>query len=220
MNPTQEALNLIRETEAQLRKLAADAVSQGLYEDAMQLTFWGKSLARLSSESDSQSTMEVSPSSLLGARGTGKESASTSRGTAAISKSGKKARRTGKRRKSKKSSQYPRFFRSAKNLVKVAWSKSTKKEYSHRATRSLVDIVASVLSKLGASGDLLTAHDFMPILHPEDGSEIPSYQAYLCLAWFRAEGLVIQHGRQGYTVPDAALLRDGVAERWDALPRS
>lgn len=211
----------MRETETKLRSLAAEAVGQGRYEDAMQLTLWGRALARLCSEGSNasataeQGTMTRSP----GAGTTGAQSAAATEKKGGGRRSAKRTKKQRKRGRTTRSAQYPRFFRRAKNLVKVGWSKSARKEYSHRVGRALVDMVASVLAKLGTSDELFTANDFMPILNPQDGTEIPSYQAYLCLAWFRKEGLVTQHGRQGYTIPEANSLTSKVAERWDALPR-
>jgi hypothetical protein len=45
----------------------------------------------------------------------------------------------------------------------------------------------------------------------------PTYQFYVCLAWLRSVGLVVQHGRQGYTVPDPAKLKSAAGAAWTAL---
>ncbi len=37
----------------------------------------------------------------------------------------------------------------------------------------------------------------------EGEGPISSCQVYLCIAWFRRAGLVVQHGRRGYTLPIA-----------------
>ena len=49
-----------------------------------------------------------------------------------------------------------------------------------------------------------------------DGEEIPSYQAYLALAWFRSLGVVESRGKDGYavTVPD---LQSRVEQAWNDL---
>ena len=47
---------------------------------------------------------------------------------------------------------------------------------------------------------------------------MPSYQAYLALAWFRVEALVTQHGRQGYSLPEGINLTNEAERRWDKLP--
>jgi hypothetical protein len=50
-----------------------------------------------------------------------------------------------------------------------------------------------------------------------DGGEVPGYQAYLCLAWLRATGLVQQHGRQGYTISKKTDLAAAVEGAWEKL---
>ena len=54
---------------------------------------------------------------------------------------------------------------------------------------------------------------------PQLGTEIPTYQAYLCLAWLRGAALIEQHGRQGYSVPAAAQLAGLAVRRFEQLAR-
>ena len=51
-------------------------------------------------------------------------------------------------------------------------------------------------------------------LHDQSGAELPSYQAYLCLAWLVAAGLLERHGRQGYTIPNAQDLDRDLDAAW------
>jgi hypothetical protein len=51
------------------------------------------------------------------------------------------------------------------------------------------------------------------------GAEVPSYQAYLVLAWLRKENMITQHGRQGYSLPSAVNLAASVKEQWERLPK-
>ena len=47
---------------------------------------------------------------------------------------------------------------------------------------------------------------------------IPGCQVYLCVAWFRRTGLVVQHGRRGYTLPIApAKFPAKVKSTWQEL---
>jgi hypothetical protein len=50
-------------------------------------------------------------------------------------------------------------------------------------------------------------------------AELPSYQAYLCLAWLVVAGVLEKHGRQGYTVNAAGDLDAVVESAWQQLPR-
>ena len=77
--------------------------------------------------------------------------------------------------------------------------------------------IGGYLDLSAAEGSLLTTDDFMPLVDPDDASEIPSYQAYLCLAWLRKVGLVTKQGRQGYTVQRPRDLQRLVDESWQRL---
>ena len=58
----------------------------------------------------------------------------------------------------------------------------------------------------------------LPLKDPADGTEIPTYQVYLCLAWLRQAKLVEQHGRQGYSLPDSAHLDALAGKLFEQLP--
>jgi hypothetical protein len=59
--------------------------------------------------------------------------------------------------------------------------------------------------------------EVLPLNNPGDGSELPSYQVYLSLAWLRAEDLIVQHGRQGYSLPPGSDLERESERRWGEL---
>jgi hypothetical protein len=95
--------------------------------------------------------------------------------------------------------EYPKFLREGQSLVKIGWSKSDKKPYEHRAPKRVLDVLVAALLELGQGGRRFTTDELLPLRDGKD--DIPSYQAYLTLAWLRAEHLVRQHGRQGYSLP-------------------
>ena len=64
---------------------------------------------------------------------------------------------------------------------------------------------------------MFTTEDLLPLHDTADGTDVPSYQVYVCLAWLRHEKLVHQEGRQGYRLADGFALRDSVAKRWEEL---
>src|SRR5438105_2007566 len=100
----------------------------------------------------------------------------------------------------------------------MGWSKSDKATYEHRSPRDVLDRLVARIAKAGGRGERFTTEQIMP-LHDSDGSELPSYQAYLCLAWLVAEGLIERYGRQGYTVADVTSLPPAVDRAWSALPK-
>jgi hypothetical protein len=130
----------------------------------------------------------------------------------------RKARKGPQRARSSKLEGYPRFFRSADDLVKIGWSKRERAEYQHKAPQSVLALLIRKLAVAGAGGRMFTANDLFP-LTTDHGIEIPIYQAYLCLAWLRNEGLIQPHGRQGYTVNDEEKLGPAVDDHWQRLDK-
>jgi hypothetical protein len=112
---------------------------------------------------------------------------------------------------------YPKFFRQGDHLVKVSWSKKERGEYQHKAARRVVEPLAVAIARRAANGRQFTSEDIFPLKDPEDGGEVPSYQAYAALAWFKASGPVRPHGRRGYTAGNPERLLEAVATAWEKL---
>jgi hypothetical protein len=110
---------------------------------------------------------------------------------------------------------YPRFIRDGDRLVKVGWSKKEQAEYQHRAPKQAVDALMTALARLGDKEFSMAA--LLPIVN-EQGEEIPSYQAYLALAWLRSWGGVRRESRGDYSVHPERLLGSEVTAQWQALP--
>ncbi len=103
-------------------------------------------------------------------------------------------------------------------LVKVGYSKSDRREYEHRSPREVLDRLTTLVTKLGAGGRRFTTEQILP--PGEDQlADLPSYQVYLCLALLVRTGLLVRHGRQGYTVPEGADLKQAVDQAWSNLPK-
>lgn len=111
--------------------------------------------------------------------------------------------------------QYPRFERDETRLVKVGWSKKERREYEHRTPLEAVFAVADRLATAVPPGKAFTMDGLMPF-KGADGAEIPSYQAYLILAWLRDSGAVEQRGKDGYAVVTGALAHARVQAAWEA----
>jgi len=52
----------------------------------------------------------------------------------------------------------------------------------------------------------------------QDGTEVPSYQAYLVLAWLRERGTVQRQGNDGYKLARKNLSADMIVELWAQTP--
>lgn len=112
---------------------------------------------------------------------------------------------------------YPRFARRADQIVKIGWSKREKSEYQHKAPREAALVLARAAAEAGKDGRVFQISTILPLSDPTDGSEIPDYQVYLVIAWWRAAGLLDQHGRQGYSIPKAGQLSQAVESAWTKL---
>jgi hypothetical protein len=113
---------------------------------------------------------------------------------------------------------YPRFARRGDQLVKFGWSKREKIEYEHKAPRQAALVLARAATEAGKDGRIIQIKALLPLRDPTDGSEIPDYQVYLVIAWWRTVGLLDQHGRQGYSIPNASQLYQAVESAWAKLP--
>jgi hypothetical protein len=118
---------------------------------------------------------------------------------------------------SPKSGTYPQFVREGDNLVKIGWSKADKSEYQHKSPKAALDALVGSLEKIGAGGKRFAMESVIPLMTSEDGSEIPPYQVYLCLAWLRRISAVTQHGRQGYSLKRDKGLAAAAEEAWRAM---
>lgn len=112
---------------------------------------------------------------------------------------------------------YPRFVRRGDHLVKIGWSKREKSEYVHKAPRQAAFVLARAAAEAGRDGRIFQINALLPLSDPTDGNEIPDYQVYLVIAWWRSAGLLDQHGRQGYSIPNASQLYQAVESAWTKL---
>ena len=109
---------------------------------------------------------------------------------------------------------YPKFARAGEGLVKIGWSKRSRAEYEHRAPEVVVLAVVSALRDMGSSQ--FTMAELTPV-RDEDGTEVPSYQVYLVVAWLRTCGAVRKAGRGAYVASPERLSVGAVKEHWVAL---
>lgn len=198
MNIENEALAILQNAEKDLRRLIAQAATAGDYSGTVKVAGWAKTitdLIRMSTQSTGSSIQGTSQ--------------------AEIRKTERVARHLSKSPKER--SRYPRFLQANGNLIRVAWSSREKKEYQHKAPRTVVDALVLVLQRNGKDGRIFTTDTILPI-HDGNDNEIPNYQSYVCISWLKQIGLIDQHGRQGYSIPRIADLPKNVESLWAALP--
>ena len=195
-----KVLEILSRAEADIRVLIQEQLSQGLYGEVVTTAQLADSLLRLAH---------------------GQEDSTASGGLAVDlsgnSRSGIAALPEPPRRRPARD--YPLFLRDGDRLVKIAWSKRERAEYEHRAPQRVIQILIDTVRKKKGEGKLFEATDILPMKDSATRQEIPSYQAYLALAWLRHVGLVSKKGRAGYVLK-AAASPERVAELWEVLPVS
>jgi hypothetical protein len=111
---------------------------------------------------------------------------------------------------------YPRFERQGDRLVKIAWSKKDRREYEHRSTADIIFRIAELFERDRGLRTAFMMDDLMPFT-TRSGADIPSYQAYLALAWFRSLGVIEARGKDGYALV-VENLRNRIKSAWNSLP--
>jgi hypothetical protein len=212
-----KALEIVRQAEAQLQQLLLRAAQQGDYETARVLAEWAKPLKQVTQQSDS---VDVRDSVALA---NGKARVQAEAYPATVHKrtdAGKSPLRHKANRTKAARGEFPKFLRDGEELLKIGWSKREKKVYRHKAPKRVVVLVSESLQQAAQDGERFVMDQILPIRDRETDSDVPSYQAYLSLAWLRKEKLIVQHGRQGYSLRPETDLPNAVEERWNVLPKS
>lgn len=215
MSTAKTAVAVLAEAEAKLRELVGQAAAQGDYDVAVRVATVAKDVAALAAGID-----EGAPVTSGASGHTATTSASGPPAEPPICRPaprGSSGRAVRSRRTPPKGT-YPRFFRQGDYLVKVSWSKKERGEYQHKAARRVVELLAAAIARRAAHGRQFTSEDIFPLKDPETGGEVPSYQAYAALAWFKASGLVRPHGRQGYSARNQDALLGILPSAWERLP--
>ena len=112
--------------------------------------------------------------------------------------------------------QYPHFQREADKLVKIGWSERDKGAYEHRAPRDGVLRVCEEINRRSSRSKRFRMDDILPELTAGKHA-LPTYQAYLTLAWLRSLRAIDRDGKDGYRVKSGPLSADRVLALWEAV---
>jgi len=190
MDLISEATAVLRKAELSLKELVSRAASLGDYSSAVQIAGW----AHVVSEETK-----------------GQPKKQTRSGKSPTEPYKRSARGADRKR------DYPRFYRQGSRVVRVAWSKRERKEYEHKAPSTVLSSMMQRMIEKGGDGRIFPTEELLP-LTDRDGSNYPSYQAYLAIALFKQAGLIEQHGRQGYSIRDARAFEGTVDTLFRNLP--
>jgi hypothetical protein len=182
-----EAKKLLVKCEAELRALVAQAADVGDYDAVMRITYWAKNLALMTGASHASTIAQVRNA---------RPAATSSKRTSAT---------------------YPRFGKRGDQLVKIGWSKKDKSQYEHKAPRHVASVLADAVLKAGSDGRIFQVADLLPRVAPPVSPDVPGYQVYIVIAWWRSAALLDQHGRQGYSIPRPKEFAAAIEYAWQSL---
>jgi hypothetical protein len=235
----------IRRAEAELRGLLSEAAGAARYDEVLVLGEWAKQLHGLVAGTAAGPGADGNDLAMLGTLGdenaatpaahaivpmtarsgaapssmAGNGAAGAAGSRRLLEKQRKKGAVGASSRRTSTASAYPQFHRDDNHLIKIGWSKKEKRQYEHKAPKTVLDLLVASLLAVSRDGYRFTTEDVLPLRDAGEDTDVPSYQAYLCLAWLRSVGLVEQHGRQGYSLPQPVQLGILVEDRWEGLTR-
>jgi len=188
-----DAITILTETHQRLREVLASALEAHAYEDVASIARIADHISRLlNGSAPLTSTLNANAEPVVG--------------------------KAGNTPRSRTRHDLPRFERDGDRLVKIAWSKKDRAEYEHRAPLSVVVVLLDAIRERKGEGAVFETPDILPLPGPHRGKEVPSYQAYLALAWLRQEGIIIKHGRNSYILTPNTATPERIDELWKALP--
>lgn len=119
-----------------------------------------------------------------------------------------------------KRADYPHFVRERDELIKLGWSPRENGPYEHRVPKKCVDAVASAIMNKGKNGRRFSIDEILSSTQNVKGQpQFPTYQVYAVVAWLKWVGMVLQHGRQGYTMIRPQTFDSSLSAAWQALPQ-
>lgn len=206
----ENARKLLHDAENSLRGLIERALADQQYAEVATIAHMANAIARLTHSDEARS-----PSAEHNRLGAGRESFDV-HGSVEASAVPLLAPRARVRRTAR-ASEFPRFEREGDKLIKVGWSKRDDRIYEHRAPQQVVFLVANAMASKARRKGVFTMDRVLP-LTDDSGNEIPSYQAYVSLAWLRSIGTVKRLGKEGYMLVSGALDMSALQRSWEAIP--
>lgn len=210
VNTLQQGVEILRKAEQALRSLLSQAAERAEYDNLLVLTDWARILQGLAQEPPITAPSNGNGAARDDQRVKKLVRLAQPKMTPAAGPKKAKSRR--------EKNNYPKFLRDGEHLVKIGWSKREKKPYEHKSPKRVLTLLTDALVASGRNGRRFAMEDVLPLRDPEGGGDIPSYQVYLTLAWLRAEDLITQHGRQGYSLRPDINLHTASEEHWKRLP--
>ena len=110
-------------------------------------------------------------------------------------------RHTGKRRSPK--SAYPRFEVRNGTLIRIGWSKKNRREYTHKAPKTVFDQTIKAMAFLSQMGNgSVMAEQIIERVTSHSSEHVPSYQIYTVLGFLHDRDCIQKVGREGFRWPE------------------
>ena len=188
----QRVKEILGNAEADIRTLLSEAALTGSVQDISRLADIAKQLNNMGERPEGETRYDTGDDYTCIREGTSAPSEAPADNTTRSRKSQSK--------RSKKNA-YPKFHweNNGQTLVKTGWSKKKRREYRHKASKNVLDLLEKKLEKLGRNGNIITMNDILPLKDEQSGSEISSYKVYICLAYLESQGKT-ERGPEGITV--------------------
>ena len=202
-----DAHGILADAELKLRELIRQALTAQQYTDLAHIARIADGVARLQRDDPAYLEQVTGEQSRQG-------SGQPSQGGVGITQRFGSPSPRGSRQKTAK---FPQFERDGDKLIKIGWSKRDKRIYEHRAPYEVVVLLGAAISRRGKRNEPFTMDQILP-LRKKDGSETPSYQTYLVLAWLRSLDIVERQGDGGYALADVSIDNEMLTRLWDSIP--
>ena len=197
MATVQDSIPILRDAEMALRHLIERCLAEQKYGDVAQIAALAEDIAKLARQQSSPAPKLPSPT---------------------VADCPSKPISAPAQRSVGKKNTYPRFLRDGEKLVKIGWSKKAKKEYEHRTSREVPDILINAIRSKVLEAEPFAATDVIPLNAGSGADEIPDFQAYLALKWLQVEGVISKHGRDRYALVPGVPGSHGINDLWQKLP--
>lgn len=116
------------------------------------------------------------------------------------------------KRKGQKSA-YPKFEVRNGTLIRVGWSKKNRREYTHKAPKTVFEQTIKAMASLGQTRNgTVMAEQIIEQLESTSSEHIPSYQVYTVLGLLRDRDCIQKIGNEGYRWPEQ--LEDNARKVW------
>ena len=115
-------------------------------------------------------------------------------------------------------SKYPKFEVKNDTLIRIAWSKKQRREYTHKAPRFVFNETVKAMAALAQSGaGPFMAEQIIEQVNNMESEAVPSYQVYIVIGLLRKTKCIKQVGREGYSIPTD--IRTKTEKEWEGMLR-